>query len=464
LIAAASGGTVAKSQSGGIMRRWGLVIAGIVAALSLAAAYALDGGVDRTQFHYFTDFGTEDDYNTLKDIYFPPAPENYWLWGDRDAKEFIRYETPERFYWVTKPKALGNYVTARVIKSYYSAKIFIRALPSATNGFLLIRFKDNLVQPTSVEVLTKNDWKLLGQIGGQFDHQWKTAKLAFNSRTALDDAGHYAVRFGRGDYGDLRGDLPIDWVGVTTKDMPAPAPSPGFWPAKQPSRFAIGKTMEYVPGQGPNFIAGVLVKGMRVNSWKQFAKDHVNAIILQGWETQWKRQWEIYTDGKYQDRVRAGFPDWLEVCAQNKLLCTSQFFTDTRSYWIERQYRSEEAALDTMYEVMKFNKGHPGNLGWFLKDEADHNDSTWGAPPEFILQLYNLQKKADPDRPAFVLFQGWKPGAYRMYDGAYDVAAFDVYPLGAGREVTEIADRIERMREEVGPDKGLWAVIEGHDG
>ncbi|NLH48884.1 MAG: hypothetical protein GX444_09810 [Myxococcales bacterium] len=449
------------------MRRWLFVCFLLLAIPAWAADYLPDGGVDRSAFVRFADFGTPNDYNPQLDVYFPPAPENYFLWGDRDANQFIRYEKPDRFYWVTQPRQPASFTNARVLSSFYSAKVRIRVLPTPAAGAVIaVRYKDNLLQPTSLEVLGKNDeFQLLGRFGGQFDHQWKVAKFPFDTRRGKDDKGTYVIRIGRGDYGDLRGDLPIDWVGLAMKDFNAPPSTPGFWPAKLPSKFAdLGRTQEYIPGAGPKFLAGILVKGMRKDSWHYYAQNHVNALIFQGWETAWRRLWEGYSDGLYNDRIRYGFPDWNEACAENKLLCTSQFFTDTRSYWIERQYHGEEAALDTMYEIMKFNKNAAGNLCWYLKDEADHNDPTWGSPPEFVLQLYNLQKKADPDRAAAVLFQGWRPGGFAMYDGAFDIAAFDVYPLGSGRQVTEISERIERMRSEVGPTKALWAVVEAHEG
>lgn len=446
-------------------RTWPLWVL-MLLAVFLMAATAPDGGVVREGFIRFADLGTADDYNPENGVFFPKAPENYWLWGMRDASEYIHYENDKQFYWVTTPRNPERYTNSRVLKNNYSAKLRIKALDKpAPHGVLAIRFKDNLLQPTSVEVMDDKGWRLLGKLGGAFDHAWKVATFDFDSAKAIDDGGSYVVRLGRGDFGDLRGDLPIDWVGLSVQRVPVPPPTPGFWPAKTPSRFArLSQTMEYVPGEGPTLLAGVLVKGMRRGTWKRYHETHVNAVIFQGWETFWKRHWEQYRSGNYQDRIRYGFPDFVEACAEEKLLCTSQFFTDTRSYWIKRQYGGEEAALDTLYEVMKFNKNAKGNLGWYLKDEADHNDSTWGSPPEFILQLHNLAKKADPDRPTIVLFQGWKADSFKMYDNAFDVAAFDVYPLGAGRRVTEISDRIERMRQEVGPGKALWAVIEAHEG
>ncbi|MDP8225126.1 MAG: hypothetical protein P9L99_17325 [Candidatus Lernaella stagnicola] len=447
------------------MRRIALVFALLLSAVVLAAALP-DGGVNRTAFARFADFGSAEDFSAEQDIYFPKPPSNYWLWGMRDAKKFIRYENEDRFYWVTKPANPEQFTTARVLKSWYSAKVRIRALDEpATQGMLAIRFKDNLPEPTTVEVTTNKGWAKLGTLGGAFDHKWKVATFPFNTQKAMNDGQGYEVRIGRGDYGDLRADLPIDWVGLATQSVAVPGPAPGFWPDKTPSRFSrLRQTQEYVPGEGPRFLAGVLVKGMREGSWKQYHKDHINAVIFQGWETIWKRHWARYASGNYQDRIRYGFPDFVEACAENQLLCTSQFFTDTRSYWIDRQYGSEEAVLDTLYEVMKFNRKAKGNLGWYIKDEADHNDESWGSPPEFLLQMHNLAKKADPDRPVIALFQGWKPGAFKMFDDSFDVAAFDVYPVGAGRRVTEIADRIERMRDEVGPGKALWAVIEAHEG
>lgn len=447
------------------MRRLLFALA-VIPLLAIAADYLPDGGVDRSSFVRFADFGTDQDYSHTSDVYFPKPPENYWLWGMEDAKKFIRYEKPGRFHWVTKPTLAGNYTNARVLKSYYSAKIRIQPLNSPSRqANLAIRYKDNLLQPTTVEQFDQGQWVKIGELPGKFDHNWKVAVLPVKTQATALESGTYLIRIGRGDYGDLNGDLPIDWVGLATKKVNPLPPIPGFWPQLEPSAFAgIGRTQEYVPGKGPKFLAGVLVKGMRKKSWERFAQHHVNSIIFQGWETQWRRHWEIYTSGAYNDRVRAGFPEWMEECAKNNLLCTSQFFTDTRSYWIERQYSNEYDALDVLGEVMKFNRNAAGNLCWYLKDEADHNDSTWGAPVEFIIQLYNRQKKYDPTRAAAILFQGWKPGSFAAFKDVLDIAAFDVYPLGAGRKVTEISDRIERMRHEVGPEKALWAVIEAHEG
>ena len=447
------------------MRRYGWLLL-LIPVLLAAGDYLPDGGVNRAAFARFGDFGTPEDYEPSREIYFPKAPENYWLWGMNDAKQFIRYEKPDRFYWATKPSNTDKYTTARVVKNYYSVKMRIRPLTEAApNGVLAIRYKDNIPAPTSVELWSKGDWRKLGTLGGVFDHCWKTAKLPFDSRAATADGGTWIVRIGRGDYGDLRGDLPIDWAGLALQEPSVPGPTPGFWPTPLPSAFFnLGHTMAYAPNKPPQYLTGMFIKGMRLNSWENYSKNHVNALIFQGWETQWRRMWETYTDGGYNDRIRYGFPEWLEMCAKNKLLCSSQFFTDTRSYWIERQYGNEEAALDNIGQVIKFYPDQKGNLCWFLKDEADHTDDTWGAPPEFVLQLYNLAKKYDPTRPAAVLFQGWKPGSFAMYQGMFDIAAFDVYPLGVGRSVTEIAERIERMRQEVGENKALWAVVEAHEG
>ncbi|HPM77921.1 MAG TPA: hypothetical protein PK961_12575 [bacterium] len=446
------------------MRRLWLVLL-FLPLVAVAADYAVDGGVDRAQFVRFNDFGATTDFEANMPVYFPKPPENYELWGMKDGA-YVRYENPKRFYWVTKPSNPGAYTTARVIKSYYAAKVRLAPVAGARGrGALAIRYKDNLLAPVSVHLHTSKGWTQIGALGGKFDHAWKVATLPFDFGAAAVESGTWLAQIGSGAYGDLRGDLPVDWIGLALKNPTVPAPTPGFWPTPAPSKFPkLAKTMSYAPGQPPVFIAGVLVKGMRVGSWKTFADAHANSIIYQGWETKWKRLWEVYAADKYQDRVRAGFPDWMEECAKNKLLCTSQFFTDTRSYFIERQYGNEYEVLDTLGEVMKFNARAAGNLCWYLKDEADHNDESWGSPPEYLLQLWNLQKMNDPDRPAAILFQGWKPGAFAAFNEMMDIAAFDVYPLGAGRAVTEISDRIERMRAEVGSDKALWAVIEAHEG
>ena len=111
------------------MRRLWLVLL-FLPLVAVAADYAVDGGVDRAQFVRFNDFGATTDFEANMPVYFPKPPENYELWGMKDGA-YVRYENPKRFYWVTKPSNPGAYTTARVIKSYYAAKVRLAPVAGA---------------------------------------------------------------------------------------------------------------------------------------------------------------------------------------------------------------------------------------------------------------------------------------------------------------------------------------------
>jgi hypothetical protein len=83
---------------------------------------------------------------------------------------------------------------------------------------------------------------------------------------------------------------------------------------------------------------------------------------------------------------------------------------------------------------------------------------------EFVQQLYNAQKRADPGRPAFVNFQGWKPNQYRAYIDAADIVGFDLYPIGGGSPAANIGKWADRARTEVAGRRPIFAIVEGYEG
>lgn len=417
----------------------------------------------------FFDFGTSDDFKAENPVRFPASPVNWWFWASQDPAAFIRYETEAGFWWVTRPrgKDFDNAIASRVLKHRHEGFFDVVPIDGVKSVWVAIRFKDNLLQPTTVWARNRSDWTHLGKLGGAFDHAWKTAIFKVDAAALAPQAGAWRFRISNSDFGDLMGDLPIDWIRVTDQQAAPEDPKPGFWPVPPPSRFAdIGRTQAYDVGGKPMFPVGVMIKGARTVTWKQAKEAGCNHVDLQSWEFNWRRGWDVYADERFHDRVRFGFGDWNEACRDAGVSCSVQFFTDSRSYWIEKQYGSEAAMLKALGEVVEFHKKSPANLVWYPKDEADHDDPTWGAPPEFVLQMADTIRKADPDTPILVLFQGWKPRVYDVYRDTFDVAAFDVYPLGATpqRSVTEIADRLDDMKKQLGDTRARWAVVEAHDG
>ncbi|MCB9475972.1 MAG: hypothetical protein H6685_03815 [Deltaproteobacteria bacterium] len=414
---------------------------------------------------FSADFGTAEDFNAERPIYFP-KDKNYWLWGMEKPAEYIQYENEKEFYWATVPRKPEKYVGARVLKSHHVARLHAKMIPGATTLRLAIRYKDNLLSPVTVWALGKDDEKSkIGELGGKFDHQWKTEVLAVSVGALSVEDGTVAFQIGNKDYGDLTGDLPIDSVGFADTTLAAEPPQAGYWPKQPPSKFAdIGKTLVYEPGDKPTFVAGVMTKSMRVGTWKEFAAAGCNHIDLQAWEFNWSRQWDIYADENYSDRVRFGFPDWNDACKDAGVGCSVQFFTDTRAWWIQNDYHGEAEVIDKIGQVVQMNKTTKANRVWYPVDEPDHDDVTWGAPLEFTMAVSQRIRREDPDTPIFINFQAWKPGIFKLYEEAYDVAAFDVYPLGVGRSPLEIVNRMEAMNRQLGDRKGKWAIVEAHEG
>ena len=444
-----------------------LTIAAFLVAAFMVAAFALAAPA-RAAEHSF-DFGTPDDFKAENPVWLPPQPVNYWWWGNHDPKTFIRYETADRFWWVTRPrgKDADAAISARVLKHRHFGFIRSKTLDGASTVHLSIRFKDNLLDPVTIWARGKSDWVPMGKLGGANDHRWKSWTGKVRAQDITTTGGYYEFRVSNQDYGDLMGDLPVDRVRVSDADFAPEADIAGFWPTPPPSKFAdLGRTQRYRAGAKPMYVVGGMIKGARKTTWKEFRDAGANHVNLQSWEFNWRRKWEVYADERFTDRVRFGFGDWNDQCADAGVTCSAQFFTDSRSYWIESQYGGEENMLRALGEVVKFHKGTPANLVWYPKDEADHDDPTWGAPPEFVLQMTDVIRRNDPDTPVLLLFQGWKPRVYEIYRDGMDVAAFDVYPLGASppRSVTEIADRVDDMRRQLGDSKALWAVVEAHDG
>ena len=409
------------------------------------------------------DFGTVRDNDRERDIYLYPDGN---FWGGADWNRFIRYETADDFWWATTPPDPDACTRARVLRSWYSGELRVRAFEGRPRTVhLTVRFKDNLISATSVEFWDGRNFLPLGSLGGRNDHAWKTRAFSVERRRLDVDDGRYRFRLGGGDYGDLMGDLPLDWARVSTAPAELPPDAPGFYPPRPPSPFDdLGRTQIYREGDEPTFPVGVCVKGLRTNSFEVFREARLDPVMLIGWETTWGPRYDVYSGDRWNDRVNAGLPNMLDLARRAGSRFLPCFATDTRSYWIQHQYGSEREALRAMERAMTENANHPNLLAWYLKDEADHQDGTWGTPEEFVQQIYNAQRRADQSRPAFVNFQGWKPGQYPRYLDAADIVGFDVYPIGRGESGQAIADFTDRIREEVNGRRAIWAILEAHEG
>ncbi|MBZ0270791.1 hypothetical protein K8I61_02055 [bacterium] len=415
----------------------------------------------------FADFGTGDDFSAGQPIHIDP--DSPWFWGSDADGGFAIWENAERFYWATKPVDPSGYTNARLLQHHHDGAFRVRAFQTGIDerATLAIRYKDNLLAPVGIYTKGTIGKKKIGEIGGAFDHRWKTAVLAIERGDLPEKGGFYNFRIAESDYGGMRGFLYIDWIRLLNHGGFAPPhDTDGYWPAPPGTDLGAFPThMKFRADGEPTFVVGVMVKGMRVGSWKAYAAAGVNHIDLQSWELEWlKSKKGLYADERFADRARFGFPDWVSFCREANIGCSAQFFTDTRAWWLQKAYKGEYDMLATLESVVRAYKDEPANRLWYPVDEPDHDDATWGEPPEFVGELARSIREHDRATPILVNFQAWKPDVYRLYEHGFDIAAFDVYPLGAGRPIIEIAQRLDDLREQVGERKGRYAIVEAHDG
>ncbi len=411
----------------------------------------------------FADLGGTEDGNKSADIYL--APDWSFWGGGKNWDRFIRYENDEEFRWATTPRKKEKYISSRVQKSVYAGQIRIRAFAKKpAKVYLAIRYKDNLVSPAATYINKNGQLVSLGSFGGKLDRAWKTALFTVGADKLAATDGYYRFQIGRSDYNGIEGDLPLDWVKLSTKPITPEPDKPGFYPKRVPSRFDnLAKTQIYSEGGKPLFPMGMCMLGLRTVTFDQLKKAHLNSLMLLGWELSFDSKRRVYSGDRYSDRLSAGVPDLIDMAERSGINLMPCPGTDTRSYWIQKQYGSEGKALTALERGFAKNSGAKSLLAWFIKDETDHDDDTWGSPEEFIQQVYNAQKRADPSKPTLVNFQGWKTGQYPRYMDAADIVAFDSYPIGRGDSGRAIAVYADRMRKEVKGKKALWAIVEAYD-
>jgi len=455
--------------------------------------------LSRERASHFQDIGGPADFDTGAPIHFDHEISFggngwpfYWYtdeeWTNTD---FTWYERADEFRWCTTPPDPQNWVTSRAIKYRHHGRFRVDAAPfsSADDLYLTIRYKDNLrpgSYPGAPVYSWNGSWVLLGFLGGQDDHRWKTQQFAVHAADRSVVEGHYVFKIGDDLYTDsLIGELPIDKIKLSASpDTPEfEADAPGLWPEMAPSQFDdLGRDFEYTPGEGPLFPFGILTNlfithggsatqpghGAK-DTWQILQDHHMNVYGFLGWEQAWYSGWAEYPNELPWDDpgvyVEPGLNEHLIQAAGHGLKVFPNFYTDTRMWWIQRSYGNSEAVLDYLEQVVRDHANNPTLGGWYIIDEWDHEDPTYGKPHEFVQQLAARTRSADPYSPILILSMGFMgPTSWEMTAESSDLVMVDVYP--AQNYIQELAlqgRRLDEIRSALGNDAAYILVGLGYN-
>ena len=437
----------------------------------------------------YHDFGSAGDLDPNSPMYFiKGAPDRSAIWHWKTSIPMAFYENDQDFFWVKTPSNPEGYTSSRGIHFRRSAILRINAsgFPSSGTAYLTIRFKDNLRRGSHDGAPLWSSRRLLGTIGGQNDHRWKTQTLKVDLADLELVDGTYRIRMGSNYSDDLAGELDIDKVKLST-DQALPefaADAPGLWPAipADKDRFKnIGRDNEYIPGEGPFFPFGMYLtvglitdggskttpgKGPK-DTWQILEDVHINTAVIHGWQQNWSSRWAVYPNeapwaspGQY---VEPGLDEMLVQAQGHGIKLIPNFLTDTRAYWIDRVAGGSPAVLEKLSAAIRRNADHPALLAWNPVDEWDHEDAAFGKPHLFSRQLYKICKENSPNRPVFTSLMGFNRGmGWQVAADISDVFGNDRYfdegddpAFGAQTQASYLDD----MRRVYGDSKGIIAIL-----
>lgn len=88
----------------------------------------------------------------------------------------------------------------------------------------------------------------------------------------------------------------------------------------------------------------------------------------------------------------------------------------------KRDFRSHDASLAKIREIVRELRNEPGIIAWYVMDEAPLSQ----AP--FLNELKGILHEVDPDRPLYAVTD--KPYDIRQFAAGFDVMGMDPYPIG----------------------------------
>ncbi len=385
----------------------------------------------------------------------------------------------------------------RAIKPIYVADVWLA--PTAPWRSLEIRYKDNLFPPAidryrAKRAVTAAVWdgaayRSVAALESRRDHAWKSVVVPLDAAKPTEK-GHLAVRLGGGPWGrnEFYGSALVHRLVASTEPAARVAREParpGFWPGvpDRPQR-RFGETGFRRPDGRPAFPIAATIP-MLDHHPSQFEN-----LAWAGFDTAFATVsgegagWSAWTSRKSEPQRRGdvylGLPEKLAEYRRAGLDVVVWNQTDTRKWWVQNWGGQGKEAFDPWYLASPYRRlydgtaqgvarvwrqafkdygRHPSVVGWYLKDEFDHDDEGWGSPEETVRQLYALAAREAPHLATFVGAMAWKPGTLEAARDLGDVVAFDRYPAGDRHSPRgETAQWAEAARRAVAPGQ-MWVSI-----
>ena len=385
----------------------------------------------------------------------------------------------------------------RAIKPIYVAEV--RLAPTAPWRSLTIRYKDNLFPPgidryrpkpaVTAAVWDGTAFRTVATLESRRDHAWKSVVVPLD-RARPTEKGYLAVRLGGGPWGrnEFYGSALVHRLVTSTAPASAvepEAPRAGFWPdvPERPQR-RFGERGFHRPDGRPAFpiAATIPMLDYHPEQFENLAWAGFNTAfaVVSGEGAGWAAWTSRRSEPTRRGDVYLGLPEKLEAYRRAGLDVVVWNQTDTRRWWVRHWGRKGKGGVDPWFLARPYRRlydgtaqgvvrvwrqalrdyaRHPSVVGWYLKDEFDHDDDTWGSPEETVRQLYALVAREAPNLSTFVGAMAWKPGMLEAARDLGDIVAFDRYPSGdEGSPRGETAQWAEAARRAVDPGQ-MWVSI-----
>jgi len=402
-------------------------------------------------------------YYEKKDLSTPDPEFGYenWVEGAADGPAAWNYPDYDT----------GEWIKSRVIKFNMAGRILVQAAEfSLTDDlYLTIRYKDDLYNqlapsgsgaaetpgaPVEIHSGDGTTYNLLGYLGGQGDHQWKTAKFTIPAgqwgKVVKDDEEYIAVRLGQFPYQRFTvGSLPIDKFMISTdptsdQGLIADNNKAGYWSnTASTSNFSnLYQDRVYNLASGQSFfpygIYLMYTDAPKTAVWDKMVAAKMNTVVDYKWS------------GSYDSLI-----DILDTAQANNI---KVMMWEPKTFWMSGYHLHDvPASAVSVYDFLKKYvwgsadspvrkyQDHPAVLAWYGVDELDNDSDTKNH--EFAREFYDQIKATDPNHPTVVVEMGYHfEPSYLVLDQGYgevvDIVAIDSYITNGGNNNFPLSVRL----------------------
>ena len=379
--------------------------------------------------------------------------------------EFIRYRALKNVY-VTNMKIISN-----------DFELDATGHPQKTL-YLKLRYKDTTLgcqidseygpdfynyknKGVTIQCWDGSGWQKIGETEGAFDFAWKNVVCEIPPEQILAEKSHFTFRLGGGWFGgsSIYGNwLAIEAVALSDCVLISDPVQPGFWPeVETPDQLQNLAEAGLSLNGKPFFPLGLHITP-EIEDQDLIQKAHeagLNLVVFNGWNAHKQpgegtnATWNSFSNTLNGIFYR-GLPEFLDSADSLKMKVLVWFSSDAtanRIHGIGHRESHEPFLLWTPYDgtfpgwlrtvqiIVERYKNHPALWGWFIKDEADHDqesdENDVGASnfsPEMVRALYKAVRETDSEHPCYLNLMNWKRFATLAYKETADIFGVDKYP------------------------------------